>query len=193
MPTLPLLSAAVMGVYLTAFLFLTAQSARAAGRSVWLFGLGERQGLPALLFRLAFIGGLAYPLLLAAGAEPFPEIVALPAPVRAAGLALALLGALFAIRAQHYMGASWRIGSAAGHSGAIVDSGPFRLSRNPVFVGQVALFAGLLLVRPDAVQLALTVAVVVAVWLQVRIEEKVLERDLGAPYRAYRLRVRRWL
>lgn len=100
---------------------------------------------------------------------------------------------LFAAYAQHYMGASWRIGSAEGQSGAIVDTGPFRRSRNPVFVGQVALFTGFVVARPDIVQLALAAAVVLAVWLQVRVEEKVLERDLGEPYAAYRERVRRWL
>ncbi|MDP9591088.1 UNVERIFIED_ORG: protein-S-isoprenylcysteine O-methyltransferase Ste14 [Shinella zoogloeoides] len=116
-----------------------------------------------------------------------------PATLRVAGLALAGLGALFAAYAQHYMGASWRIGSAEGQSGAIFDTGPFRRSRNPVFVGQVALFTGFVVARPDIVQLALAAAVVLAVWLQVRVEEKVLERDLGEPYAAYRERVRRWL
>lgn len=193
MPALFPLSALVMAAYLAAFLVLTAQSARAAGGPVWLFGRGDGQRLPALLFRLAFAGGLLYPLLLAAGIEPVREFSAPPAALRVAGLVFAGLGALFAAYAQHYMGASWRIGSAEGQSGAIVDTGPFGLSRNPVFVGQVALFAGFVVARPDIVQLTLAAAVVLAVWLQVRVEEKVLERDLGEPYAAYRERVRRWL
>nr|WP_298096487.1 methyltransferase [uncultured Shinella sp.] len=190
---MPLLSAAIMGLYLAAFLVLTARSAHAAGRPVWLFSLGKRQDLPALLFRVCFAGGLLYPLMLAAGIEPVGETFTPATAVRIAGLAIASAGALFAINAQHFMGASWRIGSVAGHSGAIVDSGPFRLSRNPVFVGQVVLFAGFVLVRPDAVQAALAAAIALAVWLQVRIEEAVLVRDLGAPYEDYRQRVRRWL
>lgn len=193
MPSLALPAAALMGVYLAAFLVLTARSARDAGQPVWLFGRDRRQGLSALLFRLAFAGGLLYPLLLVFGIEPVGEFAAPPAPLRIAGLLLALTGALFAIRAQQHMGASWRIGSVAGHSGTIVDTGPFRLSRNPVFVGQIALFAGFVLARPDAVQLALAFAVALAAALQVRIEEKVLARDLGGPYLAYASRVRRWL
>ena len=193
MPFLPVLSATIMGIYLTAFLSLTAQSSRAAGQPVWLFNFVERQGLPAWLFRLSFAGGLLCPILLATGLEPVGEFIALPKRLQIAGLVLAATGAIFAIHAQRAMGASWRIGSAEGHSGAIVDTGPFRLSRNPVFVGQVVLFAGFLLARPDAVELALLAAIVLAVRLQVRIEEKVLERDLGAPYGAYRARVPRWL
>ncbi|MGQ3214844.1 methyltransferase family protein [Shinella sp.] len=193
MPSLPLLSAAIMGGYLAAFLYLTARSARAAKKNVWLFGLGSRQGLPALLFRLTFAGALIHPALLAFGLEPVPAFFSPPAGLRVTGLVVALAGAVFAIHAQHYMGTSWRIGSVAGHSGAIVDTGPFGLSRNPVFVGQIAMFTGFLLARPDAVQLALAAGLVLAVWLQVHIEEKVLERDLGDPYRDYRQRVRRWL
>jgi protein-S-isoprenylcysteine O-methyltransferase Ste14 len=34
---------------------------------------------------------------------------------------------------------------------------------------------------------------VIAAWLQVRIEETVLDRDLGAAYRTYRQQVPRWL
>lgn len=193
MPSLILLSAALMGLYLTVFLFLTARSARDSSQPVWLFGRDRRQGLPAMLFRLSFAGGLVYPVLLASGLEPVREFAAPSAPLRLAGLLLAFAGALFALLAQHHMGVSWRIGSVEGQSGAIVDTGPFRLSRNPVFVGQVALFAGFVLARPDIIQLALAAAVTLAVSLQVRIEEKVLARDLGEPYRAYALRVRRWL
>lgn len=193
MPSLALPAAILMGLYLAAFLALTARSARDAGQPVWLFGRDRRQGLPALLFRLAFAGGLLYPLLLAFGFAPVAEFATPPMPLRVTGLLLALAGALFAVHAQHHMGVSWRIGSVEGHSGAIVDTGPFRLSRNPVFVGQAALFAGFFIARPDIVQFALATAVMLAVSLQVRIEEKVLERDLGAPYRAYAGRVRRWL
>lgn len=193
MPSLPLLSAAIMGGYLAAFLYLTARSAQAAGRPVWLFSLGDKQGLSALLFRLCFAGALLYPALLAIGVAPVREMFDVPTSVRGAGLLLALVGGLFGIYAQHYMGASWRIGSVEGHSGAIVDTGPFRRSRNPVFVGQVAMFAGFLLARPDPVQLAFTAALMLAVWLQVRIEETVLARDMGAAYQAYRQMVPRWL
>lgn len=190
---MPLSTAAVMGFYLAAFLVLTARSSRATGRPVWLFALGERQGFAAFLFRISFAGGVLYPLMLAAGIEPVRETFSPASEVRIAGLAIASAGALFAVHAQHYMGASWRIGSVEGYSGAIVDTGPFGLSRNPVFVGQVILFAGFILVRPDAVQIALAAAVILAVWLQVRIEEKVLAHDLGPPYEDYRRRVRRWL
>ena len=91
------------------------------------------------------------------------------------------------------MGANWRIGAAEGEIGKIVDDGPFAISRNPVFVGQALLFVGLFFVFPGVVSLALTIALLVAIHLQVRIEERVLASNLGEPYAAYVRRVPRWL
>ncbi|MCP6231918.1 hypothetical protein NL428_27970, partial [Klebsiella pneumoniae] len=62
-----------------------------------------------------------------------------------------------------------------------------------VFVGQALLFGGLLFVLPSLVQAAITLALLIAIQLQVAIEERVLEADLGNPYRAYKQRVHRWL
>jgi protein-S-isoprenylcysteine O-methyltransferase Ste14 len=95
--------------------------------------------------------------------------------------------------AQAYMGSSWRIGAAEGQVGEMVSDGPFACSRNPVFVGQIALFAGLALVIMTIPQMALAIIVIVAAFLQVRIEERVLERDMGASYSNYKRTVRRWL
>jgi protein-S-isoprenylcysteine O-methyltransferase Ste14 len=190
-------SSALIVIYLVGFLVLTAVASRAAGKPVWLFTRGPSQALPATLFRLAFVGAVIWPLLLATGLDPLPRD-----PIRAAldgwlgdviGLLLIAVGAFIAILSQWYMGASWRIGAAEGEQGAIVDSGPFAISRNPVFVGQILLFVGLFLVLPGIVQGALTLAILIAVRLQVGIEERVLRVALGAPYVAYLKRVRRWI
>lgn len=185
-------------VYLFSFFGLTAWAAKLAGRPVWLFSKGnEPQTLPAWLFRAAFAGSAIWPLLRALAGDP----VALD-PVRDAldgtvgdivGHILIAIGACVAAVSQMHMGASWRIGAAEGEIGKIVDDGPFAVSRNPVFVGQIALFLGLFLVFPGIVQGLLTVALVVAVQLQVTIEERVLTATLGEPYVAYSRRVSRWL
>ena len=106
---------------------------------------------------------------------------------------MALAGSALALYAQHYMGKSWRIGAAEGHLGTIVDTGPFSMSRNPVFVGQIVLFAGLVLVFTSVLQLTVAIVLIIAVMLQVGIEERVLTKELGPAYVAYRRRVRRWL
>ncbi|MCR4524084.1 MULTISPECIES: isoprenylcysteine carboxylmethyltransferase family protein [Bosea] len=177
-------------VYVGAFLFLSLKQVRASGQSVWIFTRGSRsQRLPALLFKLGFAGSVLWPPVRAwlGGETPFGRFSGVP------GLALAVVGATLALWAQMHMGRSWRIGAAEGESGAIVASGPFAFSRNPAFVGQTLLFIGLFLVRPELVELAFALAVLVAIALQVRIEEGVLRRDLGARYLAYQRRVNRWI
>ncbi len=185
-------------VYVISFLAMSAILAREAGRPVWLFGKGgEKQALPALLFKLAFAGAVIWPLLLAAFGNPVandPLHAALDGPwYHVLGHLLVVIGACVALLSQRYMGTSWRIGAAEGEQGAIVDSGPFAISRNPVFLGQALLFIGLFIVLPSLVQAGLTLALLIAIRLQVAIEERVLTASLGQPYLAYRARVRRWL
>jgi protein-S-isoprenylcysteine O-methyltransferase Ste14 len=183
-------------VYVASFLMLTAAAARRTGRQIWLFGQGrEPQALPALLFRLAFAGAIVWPLLRLAfdvgRHDPIAGYVD-GALADVAGHVLIAVGACAAILSQLHMGASWRIGAAENEVGAIVDTGPFAFSRNPVFVGQAILFTGLFLAFPDIVQAALTLALIGAIILQARIEERVLAATLGEPYLRYQRRVRRW-
>lgn len=185
-------------VYVISFLAMSAILAKEAGRPVWLFGKGrEKQALPALLFRLAFAGAVIWPLVLALGGNPItadPLNRALDGPwLDVLGHLLVVVGASIAILSQRHMGVSWRIGAAEGELGPIVDNGPFAISRNPVFVGQALLFVGLFIVLPGLIQAALTLALLVAIVLQVRIEERVLVKTLGQPYRDYQKQVRRWI
>lgn len=185
-------------VYVVSFLGLSAMLAQKAGRPVWIFDKGhEKQALPAMLFRLAFVGSVIWPLVLTLVGNPIE-----PDPLSSAlkgrwldvlGHLLVVIGACGAILSQRQMGVSWRIGAAKGELGPIVDKGPFAIARNPVFLGQALLFVGLFIVLPSLIQAALTLALLIAIVLQVRIEERVLSQSLGEPYRKYQRCVRRWL
>ena len=77
---------------------------------------------------------------------------------------------------------------------AIIEDGPYRLSRNPLYVGMLALYLGLALLVPTFWALLLTpVAVLLVLWGAIHPEERYLQARFGAPYDAYRRRVRRWL
>lgn len=191
-------SYALFGVYLLSFFGLSAVAARQAGRSIWLFNAGPAsQTLPALLFRLAFAGAAIWPFVRSLAGDlvardPLHDVLDRVA-ADIMGHLLVAIGACVAAASQMHMGASWRIGAAERETGALVDDGPFAISRNPVFVGQMLLFSGLFLVFPGIVQGALTAALFVAVVLQVRIEERVLTVTLGASYADYSRRVGRWI
>ena len=76
----------------------------------------------------------------------------------------------------------------------IVESGPYRFTRNPIYLG---MFLGLigLAIALDNLWLLLTLgpfALVIRYGVVTR-EEAYLDRKFGDVYRAYRSRVRRWL
>lgn len=184
--------------YVAGFLALSSALVRSSDQPVWLFDKGSpRQFVPALLFRLSFAGAVLWPLGTtifgsAFSADPLSGLLGGNAP-DVVGFVLVLAGVCLALFAQGYMGASWRIGTAEDHVGPIVDGGPFAISRNPVFVGQALLFGGLFIAKPSIVQAGLTASALYAIALQVRIEEGVLLKVLGEPYRAYCARVGRWI
>ncbi len=77
---------------------------------------------------------------------------------------------------------------------ALVTSGPYRLTRNPMYVGFGLIHAGLALRRRSTWALLMLGPVLVAVdRVVVQREERYLERTFGAEYRSYAQRVRRWL
>lgn len=76
----------------------------------------------------------------------------------------------------------------------MLQSGPFRLSRNPLYVGLIALDVALALLAQSFWALAFVPVGVVALWWgAIRPEERYLSGKFGAEYEAYRTRVRRWV
>jgi len=76
----------------------------------------------------------------------------------------------------------------------IISSGPYKYSRNPMYVGLILIYAGLAALFGGLwCWLLLPVAVLVLDFGVVRQEEAYLERRFGDAYRAYRNQVRRWL
>lgn len=76
----------------------------------------------------------------------------------------------------------------------LVEEGPYRVSRNPLYVGLIAAYLGLALLAPSVWALALVpVAVLLLLWGSIWPEEAYLRRRFGAAYADYTRRVRRWL
>jgi len=77
---------------------------------------------------------------------------------------------------------------------AIIEAGPYRLSRNPLYVGLLALYLGLALLAPTFWGLVLfPAAVLLILWGAILPEERFLHERFGAAYDDYTKRVRRWL
>jgi protein-S-isoprenylcysteine O-methyltransferase Ste14 len=83
-------------------------------------------------------------------------------------------------------------GSAA-HS-TLVARGPFRFTRNPMYLGFVVLAIGAALVAGTWLMWLVPVVVfVLDNFVIIPFEERSMERTFGDAYRDYRARVRRWI
>jgi len=77
---------------------------------------------------------------------------------------------------------------------AMIEEGPYRRSRNPLYVGLLALYLGLALLAPTLWGLVLfPAAVLLVLYGAIRPEERYLHERFGAQYDDYARRVRRWL
>ena len=189
---------AILFGYLALFFWGGAVAAQSAGRSVWLFSRAKgRDRLAALGFRAAFVLAFLGPLLwLALGPlhklDPFwtegPNVA-----LGLTGVFIAGIGAMVAFAAQMSMGSSWRVGVVVGETGDLVSGGLYRFSRNPTFVGQAALLAGVAMAVPS---LPTLLALILFLWsarTQVISEEAALRMAIGPDYERYCKSVPRWI
>jgi protein-S-isoprenylcysteine O-methyltransferase Ste14 len=110
----------------------------------------------------------------------------------ACGVAVTLLGEWLRLWGVHHIGAISR--TRSDRLGPLVASGPFAWLRNPLYVGNIALWVGFA-VAARLVWLAPVILVLLGLEYHaiVRWEEGLLESRLGDAYRDYASRVPRWL
>jgi protein-S-isoprenylcysteine O-methyltransferase Ste14 len=76
----------------------------------------------------------------------------------------------------------------------LVTGGPYRFSRNPMYLGQVVILLGAAILHGAWLAFVpVPVLMVVLDRVFIRAEERRLATAFGASYEAYRRRVRRWL
>ena len=142
---------------------------------------------PPFLYAIPLAAGLllhwAHPIVL------MPRGAAVPLGVLLVALGLALVG--FA------MGSFFRARTSPipiKPTTAIVETGPYRFTRNPMYVGLAALYLGVTLwVDSLWPVLFLPIALFTIQRFVIVREERYLEAKFGDQYRGYKARVRRWI
>jgi protein-S-isoprenylcysteine O-methyltransferase Ste14 len=110
-----------------------------------------------------------------------------------AGLAVLLCGAALAAWSRRTLEAKTNIHPSLPAT-ALVVTGPFRLSRNPMYLARTLLYVGLALLANALWVLSLLVPLLVVMHYGVITrEERYLEVKFGDAYRRYRAGVRRWI
>jgi carboxymethylenebutenolidase len=142
---------------------------------------------PPLLHLAAFGVGLAVQWLLGIS-------VAVPQLVRIAAAAVIVAGSLVVAWAFATLRRAGTTPNPNGATSVLVSEGPFRFSRNPVYVAMLAMYLGAAAITGWPGPL-ITIAPLVWVmsWGVVRREERYLAWRFGDAYRRYRAKVRRWL
>jgi protein-S-isoprenylcysteine O-methyltransferase Ste14 len=124
----------------------------------------------------------------------FPIAVLVPEPWNLAGIALILLGGSLAIpSAMSFKRAGTPVFPFA-PSTALVITGWYRFTRNPMYLGMVIVLAGVAILAGSlGAWLPLPLFIAIIEWRFIRGEERFLEEIFGQQYRDYCARVRRWI
>ena len=124
--------------------------------------------------------------------------LAVPLPFLPRGMAVGAIFVLGAIALLWYSVALFRAAGtpvpARKPTTAIVRTGPYRFSRNPIYVAYSLFLLGIA-IWLNSLWLLATLAVAMALmhFIVIRREEEYLERRFGSEYLGYKASVRRWL
>jgi protein-S-isoprenylcysteine O-methyltransferase Ste14 len=110
------------------------------------------------------------------------------------GVPLIVLGILFVIAPARKFDVAGTTIKPFQESTALVTSGFFAVSRNPMYLGMTLMLAGIAMLLRSASPFVVVLAFPIVIDRRfIVFEEQSLERTFGADFRQYKARVRRWL
>ncbi len=143
--------------------------------------------LPPLLYGAAF--ALGVPARWIWPEPPLPPVISV-----VVGLPLLLLGGIVATWANRTLQLAGTTPNPRLPTTALVVTGPFRYSRNPLYLARTLLYVGLALATSMLWTFVTLVPLLVIIQYRViRREERYLHSTFGLAYRRYCFEVRRWL
>ncbi len=110
------------------------------------------------------------------------------------GSLLLLIGAAIAVWAQWIFRKENTTTDPTQTSAKLVTWGPYKFSRNPMYLGLFLAFMGVDMILTFVWSLVLLIFVLYYVnWIVIPVEEKQLQKTFGETYVQYCMKVRRWL
>lgn len=143
--------------------------------------------LPPLLYGAAFVVGLLLHL-------AFPVHILPNQLARGIGVVCVMVSLPLALTTFRVLSRTHTPVDPRRPTTALVTEGPFRYSRNPIYVALTCLYlGGAFLVNALWILLLVVPALVVLRYGVIAREETYLERKFGKAYRRYKAQVRRWI
>ena len=123
---------------------------------------------------------------------PVPGLLARFLPpsnvVVAGGFVIDLFGLLLAIAARRELGRNWSAQVRIAEAHALVQTGPYRHVRHPIYSGALCMYAGLTLLSGTLHAGLGLIVVCLAYWRKITMEERLLQQHFGAGFDDYRRR-----
>ncbi|MGP8165465.1 MAG: methyltransferase family protein [Steroidobacteraceae bacterium] len=98
-------------------------------------------------------------------------------------------GLLFSIWARQHLGRNWsgRVTIKADHE--LITTGPYRVTRHPIYTGLLIAFAGSALAVAEMRGLIAFVIAFAALWRKLKLEERYMREQFGQAYIDYQRQV----
>ncbi|MDB5438079.1 MAG: putative protein-S-isoprenylcysteine methyltransferase [Caulobacteraceae bacterium] len=168
------ISLVLFGLWLVSWLIAALWSDRAAKRA---------SIQSEMVYRLLTVAGA---LLIFWHAGEGARLWTMPAWVGGLLLAVEVLGYAFCWWARIHLGRLWSATVGAKSEHRIIDTGPYRLVRHPIYTGLIASLIAMALIQARAQALAGAAVMIYSFWIKARLEERFLRQTLGAEaYDAY--------
>jgi len=115
------------------------------------------------------------------GSRMYPDSLAMAL----AGALLTLLGVAFACWARHVLGRNWSSVVQVKQDHELIQSGPYRWVRHPIYTGLLLAFLGTGMAMGEWRGAITVVIVATSFWFKLRQEERWMRETFGASYEQY--------
>ena len=105
------------------------------------------------------------------------------------GAAITAAGLLFSVWARHYLGENWSQAVTVKEGHELIQIGPYRFVRHPIYTGLLVAFAGSAIARGELRGLLAVAVMFVTLWNKLQLEEKWMREQFGESYENYCRRV----
>jgi protein-S-isoprenylcysteine O-methyltransferase Ste14 len=137
---------------------------------------------------------VAYFLLLYGRRLPYPlnvGIIPHVAPTAWAAVVLCVIGLAFALWARVTLGRNWSGVVTLKEEHELVERGPYRFVRHPIYSGMLIMFFATALVQRHVAGFAGVLLMFASFWIKLGREEKLMLQQFPERYRAYQQRAKR--